>query len=522
MQPVVTAQQMREIDQITIEQYGVPGIVLMEHAALSVVHAIEQHWGSLHNKRVLVFCGHGNNGGDGFAIARLAAHRGAKVTVVFSGDRERMSDETSTNCEADKLHDIPILESADCDLEMAIQAADIIVDALLGTGTSGTLRDETQRLVGLINQRPQSSKLVAVDIPTGLHADTGQILGQAVQADLTVTFGHRKPALCITPGITYCGKVVVADIGIPAQAILQVKPAIFWVGQSALQSLMPQRPVDGHKGVFGHTLIVGGSAGFAGAPMLAASAAIKAGVGLCTAAIPDSYVSAGLAVEPGVMWHGMGLHSEHLGAECEVPLRKLIGQVKSLAIGPGLGQHPETVKLLLRLLEGPLPPLVLDADALNILAAHSSSLASHQPSERQVVLTPHPGELARLMGMSIPEVQQDRIAAARAAAARYKSVVVLKGAHSVVASPDGSAYIIATGNPILAVGGSGDVLTGIIAALMAQGLPALEAAILGSGWHGLAGDVTAENLGQAGASPIDIVRAIPLARLRCLPQEDSA
>ncbi len=521
MQPVVTAQQMHEIDQITIQQYGIPAIVLMEHAALSVAQAVEQHWGHLHNQRMLVFCGHGNNGGDGFAIARLAAHRGAKVSILFSGNLERMSSETSTNFQAAKLHGIPILESADCDLEEAIKAADILVDALLGTGTSGILREETQQLVGLINQRPEPSRLVAVDIPTGLQADNGQILGQAVQADLTVTFGHRKPALCITPGITYCGKVVVADIGIPAQAILQVKPAIFWVGKSALQSLMPLRPVDGHKGIFGHTLIVGGSVGFAGAPILAASAAIKAGVGLCSAAIPDSYVTAGLTVEPGVMWHGMGLHSEHLGSESEVALRKLSEQVKSLAIGPGLGQHPETVKLLLHLLEAQLPALVLDADALNILAAHSS-LVSHQLSERQVVLTPHPGELARLMGIGIPEIQQDRIASARASAAQYQSVVVLKGAHSVIAAPDGSTYIIATGNPILAVGGSGDVLTGIIAALMAQGLPALEAAILGSGWHGLAGDVAAENLGQAGASPIDIIRAIPLARLRCLPQEDSA
>ncbi|MHB1462083.1 MAG: NAD(P)H-hydrate dehydratase [Armatimonadota bacterium] len=521
MQPVVTAQQMHEIDQITIQQYGIPAIVLMEHAALSVIQAMEQHWGSLHNKRTLVFCGHGNNGGDGFAIARLAAHLGARVKVVFSGNLERMSEETNTNFQAARLHEIPILDCVDGELEDAIGRADIIVDALLGTGTSGILREETLHLVNLINQRPQSSKLVAVDIPTGLQADTGQILVQAVRADLTVTFGHRKPALCITPGITYCGTLIVADIGIPAQAILQVKPDLFWVGKSALQSLMPLRPVDGHKGIFGHTLIVGGSAGFAGAPMLAASAAVKAGVGLCTAAIPDSYITAGLAVEPGVMWHGMGLHSEHLGVESEVALRKLSGLVKSLAIGPGLGQHPETVKLLLHLLEGPLPPLVLDADALNILAAHSS-LVSHQLSERQVVLTPHPGELARLMGIGIPEIQQDRIAAARAAAARYQSVVVLKGAHSVVASADGSAYIIATGNPILAVGGSGDVLTGIIAALMAQGLPALEAAILGSGWHGLAGDVVAENLGQAGASPIDILRAIPLARLRCLPQEESA
>lgn len=521
MQPVVTAKQMHEIDRTTIEQFGIPGIVLMEHAALSVIHAIEQHWGVLHRRRMLIFCGHGNNGGDGFAIARLAAHRGAQVSILFAGDPDRMSEETNINYQAAKLQDIPIVDCVDGALEDAISDADILVDALLGTGTTGTLREETLHLVNIINQRPQSSKLVAVDIPTGLHAGTGQILGQAVRADLTVTFGLRKPAVCLTPGITYCGKLIVADIGIPAQAILQVKPGIFWVSQSALQSLIPLRPEDGHKGTFGHTLIVGGSAGFAGAPMLAASAAVKTGVGLCTAAIPDSYVTAGLSVEPGVMWHGMGLHSEHLTSESETPLRQLIGQVKSLAIGPGLGQHPETVKLMLHLLEGPLPPLVLDADALNILAAHSS-LVSHQLAERQVVLTPHPGELARLMGMGIPEIQQDRVAAARAAAARYHSVVVLKGAHSVVASPDGSAYIIATGNPILAVGGSGDVLTGMIAALLAQGLPALEAAILGSGWHGLAGDMVAENLGQAGASPIDILRAIPLARMRCLPQEDSA
>lgn len=521
MQPVVTAQQMREIDRITSEQYGVPGIVLMEHAAETVVQAIEQQWGTLHKRRVLVMCGHGNNGGDGFAIARLADHRGANVSILFTGDPGRMSDETSINYKSAKLHGISLFNKDNTALDDVIGSAQILVDAILGTGTSGILRDDILQLVHRINQRDHSSRLVAVDMPTGVHSDTGQILGQAVKADLTVTFGLLKPALCLTPGISHCGKVVVADIGIPAQAVLQVKPNIFWVGNSALQSLMPSRPVDGHKGIFGHTLIVGGSAGFAGAPMLAASAAVKTGVGLCSAAIPDSYITAGLAVEPGVMWHGMGLHSEHLGAECEIPLRKLIEQVKSIAIGPGLGQHPETVKLLLHLLEGPLPPMVLDADALNILAAHSQSWSGHTATDHQVVLTPHPGEMARLIGIGIPEIQQDRIGAARAAADRYRCVVVLKGANSVVASPDGSAYIIATGNPILATGGSGDVLTGMVAALLAQGLPALEAAILGSGWHGLAGDVLAENLGQAGASPIDIVRAIPLARLRCLPQEES-
>ncbi len=518
MQPIATASEMREIDRISINDYGIPGIVLMEHAAECVTASIEHQWGNVSGKQILICCGHGNNGGDGFAIARLCAHKNARVAVVLLGHPDRMSADTAVNYQACQKLGIKVTPYSTNTFPTDAAQADIIVDALLGTGTKGELQADMLSIVQQINKHAHHTKVVSVDIPTGIHSDTAQILADAVHADLTVTFGLRKPGVSITPGYTYCGELVVADIGLPWQAVKQVNPQLCWSDIATMKQLLPVRPIDGHKGTFGHTLIVGGSAGFAGAPMLAVTAAMKAGTGLCSAAIPSSYVSAGLSVEPGAMWYGMNGDPEHLDAEAAAQITHLVAQAKAVAIGPGLGQHADTIALLKCLLSQTLPPVVLDADALNIIASNPD--IDKLPS--QAVMTPHPGELSRLLRTSISDVQNNRLSAAQTAAAKFGCTVLLKGARSIVASPEQRTTIISTGNPVLAVGGSGDILSGIIASLMAQGLSPYHAAICGATWHGLAGDITAENFGQTGSSPTNIVQAIPQARMRCLSVEASS
>ncbi|MCS7309466.1 MAG: NAD(P)H-hydrate dehydratase [Armatimonadetes bacterium] len=524
MLPVlVTAKEMREMDRRTVEEFGIPGLLLMENAGLQVVHHAERRFGSWEGKRVLVLCGSGNNGGDGMVVARHAARRGARVQVVLVAEPERVKGDALTNLRIVQKLGLPlhVLRSVD-ELSMLWERGwHLVVDALLGVGITGEVRGLVGEVIRFLQQH-QEVPVVAVDIPSGIDADTGAVCGCAVRASLTVTFGAMKVGLAVYPGAEYAGEVVVADIGIPEQVVAQAEVPRRLVTSEQVRAMLPRRPPDAHKGRFGHVLVVGGSVGLAGAPMMAAEAALRVGAGLCSVAVPRSiYAVAASALREAMVHPLPGAPEGCLSEESIEALEPLLQRANVLAVGPGWSTHSPAREALRRLLEATQVPCVLDADALNCLALEPGVLPEERPP---LVLTPHPGEMARLMGMDTGSVQADRLGVAQQAAQRFEAVVVLKGARTVVATPDGRLWVNPTGNPGMATGGSGDVLTGVIAGLLAQeGVNLEDAAVAGVYLHGLAGDLAAREVGMAGMIAGDILRYLPQAMERCraLPADES-
>ena len=504
---LATAAEMRELDRRTIEEYGIPGIVLMENAGRAVVSAIAHEWGPVEGKRYVIFCGKGNNGGDGLVIARRLHNMGAKVSVrLFSGD---MKGDAGINLNAARNMGIEIAPvSRDLSEENTLAAhADVVIDAIFGTGLSSEVGEPHAGVMKMINSTAR--KVVAVDVPSGINSDDGKVMGVAVHADMTVTFGLPKRGLYLYPGAQAAGTIKTAEIGIPRAAIGNSAIGANLLTAAHVRGLLPKREPDSHKGTYGHLLIIAGSVGKTGAAVLAARAALRSGAGLVTLAVPESLND---------------IFEEKLTEEMTVPLPEtderslsyaaldgileLLEGKTAVAIGPGISRNAHTGRLVRELLPKLNIPAVLDADALNILSEDETPLDSMTVP---VILTPHPGEAGRLLGVPAVEVQMERPSSAAALAKAHNCTVVLKGARTLVASPDGSFYVNPTGNPGMATAGTGDVLTGVISSFLAQGLKAHDAALIGVYAHGYAGDRAMDVKGYAGLIAGDIIEALPSA-----------
>ena len=508
---VVTAAQMRQIDKNTIEGIGIPGIVLMETAGSAIVRSIEQHYPTA--QRIGVFVGKGNNGGDGLVIARQLAHAGREVSIFLVSVPETFIGEARTNLNIAKNLGLQI-EKILTDIEsIRTLRCELLVDTIFGTGLRGPVRESIANVINAINDLP--IPVLAVDLPSGLDADTGNPLGTCVQADRTVTIGLPKRGLLIHPGAELAGKLEVVDIGFPQQIIDAQDIKVNWTTAKDAAKWIPPRPPASYKGSFGRVLVVAGSTGMTGAAALASEAALRAGAGLVTLAIPKS-LNPILEVKLSEVMT-LPLPETEAGSLTESAAETIIEfaeKTKSVfAIGPGLSQHPETVALVHQLVKENVNQelglrMVIDADGLNALA-HAAELISLLGKD--AVLTPHPGEMARLTNSTIPTLETDRIRTAEEFANQYGVTLVLKGAPTVTAEPSGSIWINSTGNPGMATAGMGDVLTGIIAGLMAQNLSSETAAVLGVYLHGLAGDIAAEKLGWHGLIAGDVLKAVPEA-----------
>jgi ADP-dependent NAD(P)H-hydrate dehydratase / NAD(P)H-hydrate epimerase len=558
---ILTAEAMRGVDRLAIEQLGLPGLVLMENAALGVVEAIAKQYPRAES--AAVFCGPGNNGGDGLAVARQLATRGYAVEVFLATGGRRLEGDAATQLAVCRrlgltLHELGSGESSGgagsggtgasggggetggsggrgessepggsgtgLDLAAALAAArehHLVIDALFGTGLGRPLTGLFARLVEALNELPLPR--VAVDIPSGLAGSSAEPPGPHLVADLTVTFAAPKVAHVFPPAADAVGELVVTDLGFPPRLLEEAEGDLHLLVGEELAGLLPARARASHKGDFGHLLLVAGSLGKAGAAVLAARAAVRAGAGLVTAAVPEpilpivhlgSVESMGIPLPAG----GAGALA---AAAAEQALAAAAGK-SAVALGPGLGQEEETQAAIRRLVGAVELPLVLDADGLNAFAGRAGELARRTAP---TVLTPHPGELARLLGVETGEIQADRPQAARRAAALTGAIVVLKGSLTLIAAPaGGGVHVNPTGNPGMASGGTGDVLTGLLGGLLAQGLPALDASRLAVYLHGRAGDLALARLGGPSLAAGDLVTELPaaFAELRAAGADDVA
>jgi NAD(P)H-hydrate epimerase len=499
---------MRQVDRAAIDGFGIPSLVLMENAALGVVDAIAQEFASADS--VTIFCGPGNNGGDGLAVGRHLAIRGYSVSIfLVSGGHELRGDAAvqlgiCRGMELD-LRDVEPEESIASLLDVAA-TGDLIVDSLFGTGLGRPLSGQFAELVTGLNEVPVPR--LAVDLPSGLSGSRADVPGPAVEADVTVTFGAPKVPHVFPPAAALVGRVMVADLGIPPELLERAEGDLHLLAEEELEPLLPVRPVESHKGDYGHVLVIGGSEGKSGAAVLAARGALRSGAGLVTVAAPAPLLPTIEAASVESMAVALPVSGPGLDQNAvAVALAEAKGK-SFLAVGPGLGLVGETAAVVRELVRQVRLPMVLDADGLNAFAGRLGELAER---EAESILTPHPGELARLLGTSTEEVLEDRLASVRRACAESGAVVVLKGHLSLIADPLGGVYVNPTGNPGMATAGSGDVLTGMIAGFGSQGHGPMGAARLGVFVHGLAGDLAANSVGETGLTAGDIVRHVPEA-----------
>lgn len=501
---VLTPAQMREADRRTIEDHGVPSLRLMERAGEQVVAAIEAHIAARPGAAT-VLCGRGNNGGDGWVVARLLRERDWDVFGILFGTAGDVAGDARTNLERARQAGIPVVEVTGEDdwrrCRPRLDAGGLVVDAILGTGQTRPLSGLLATVVDDVNA--MAGTVVAIDLPSGITSDLSRRAAPCLRPALTVTFGAPKLALALRP--EPAGQVVVADIGIPAEVIAKLDaPRIGVLAAGDMRSSLPIRPPDSHKGDFGRVAIVAGSRGKTGAACLAGLGALRAGAGLVTVATPASCLDV-VAREPEYMT--LGLPDENGVATGNGLDALLAGPWDVTAAGPGLGTGRGCRAIVQALLDRPARgPLVLDADALTVCSEQPASLRGRP--DAPVVITPHPGEMARLAATGVADVQRDRVGVAHRFAADHGVHVVLKGARTVIAAPDGTVGINTTGNPGMAKGGSGDVLTGVVAAWLAQVRDVGAAVALAVHLHGLAGDLAVRETGETGLLARDIARRL--------------
>ncbi|MCK4508619.1 MAG: NAD(P)H-hydrate dehydratase [Desulfuromonadales bacterium] len=509
---VLTAAQMQEIDRRTIDEIGIPGVVLMENAGRGVAEEIVQRFSATDSPCALIMAGKGNNGGDGYVIARYLLNQGWDVKTLILAERDAIKGDAAVNLFAlEKCGgQVDFILNAEA-LQSSLAAAGgltVLVDAIFGTGLIKPAQGLYLQAIEWLNQ--QTFPVVAVDIPSGVDASTGRVPGVAVNASLTVTFAFAKVGLVSYPGAGLVGELVTVDIGIPEQISGQAAADCLFIDAEEASRLLPVRNQAGHKGTFGHLLVVAGSTGKCGAAVMAAESGLRGGAGLVTLACPQSVQPTIASRLAEVMTAPMlDVNGETSLLALDALLTLTEGK-QALAIGPGLGLAEETSELMRRLVQDSALPMIIDADGLNAFCGHTHLLNSQ--AGRQAILTPHPGEMARLTGLSVAEIQADRFTVARDFAVRHRVVLVLKGARTLIASPDGKIHVNSTGHAGLASGGMGDVLTGLIGSFLAQGLTALDAATLGVYLHGLAADRLLASFGDAGLLATDVIYEIPAAR----------
>lgn len=494
---------MRQIDRIAIEERGIPGLTLMERAGQAVANLIISR---VFPRKVAVVTGKGNNAGDGFVAARLLSRAGFGVTLLMLADETEISGDALTNFRALP----PEMPRVSCkelsQIPPWLYKVDCIVDAVLGTGIKGEIKGLYADVIRAINR--SAARVVAVDIPSGLPGDAVYFDSLCVKADYTVTMGLPKLGMVQHPAAAFCGEVIVASIGFP-EDLLQAPTSsrCNLLTSETVAPYLPFRPPDGHKGTFGTVLIVAGSPGMTGAASMTALAAARSGAGLVFVAMPEKLapILEAKLTEPITM----PLVTEEQGIP-DLNMHEKIMQksegAKAVALGPGMGKAPQTRKLIRKLYADITAPLVLDADGLNAFENNCTGLKNRKAP---TVLTPHPGELARLLNKKASEIRENRISVARDFATQYNVILALKGASTVVANPDGEIFINSSGNTALSKGGSGDVLTGLIAGFLAQGLHCMKAAGLGVFIHGMAGEIAGERKTVRAALPTDVIDAIP-------------
>ena len=506
-----SAAEIMAVDRQAIDHLEIPGVVLMENAGRACSDLFANKFSKYFPGPVLILAGRGNNGGDGYVMARILAERGWRVTTLVLGEEELISGDAKVMLNIIRQMELSVSFVPDVStLEKHFTAAapDLIIDAIFGTGLNSDVRGLQAEAINLINK--STAAVFAVDIPSGVDGSTGRVCGLAVKADLTVTFDHAKIGHGSQPGALYAGELTVVDIGIPLTGRPEFSSKVHLLDESEAQFLLPDRSSVGHKGQFGHLLVVAGSPGKTGAAALAGNAAVRSGCGLVTVATPATVhdiievklteaMSCPLADQEGL-----------LSLKAQESIEQLLSERQALAIGPGLGQSPELIKLIKSLIISATVPMVIDADGLNLLAGQLECLQERR--QQPIVLTPHPGEMARLTGLSVKEVEADRFEVAQNFASKYGVVLLLKGARTLIAAPDGRVNINSTGNDGLASGGSGDVLTGLIGGLLAQGLDGFSAATLGAWLHGQAAELVADLQGTAGMAASDLLSRLPIAR----------
>jgi ADP-dependent NAD(P)H-hydrate dehydratase / NAD(P)H-hydrate epimerase len=501
---VLNTQQMREADRQTIDEIGLPSIVLMENAGRQAVAAMEAAFEDLGTSKVGVICGRGNNGGDGFVVARTLAQRGIEALVFLLGSVSEIRGDARTNLEILGRLGLTVVEISNAqewELHFSeISDCELIVDAIVGTGFHGSLTGMLETVVADLNGL--GVPIVAIDLPTGVSADTHELSGEAIEASMTVTLAAPKVPLILPPADAYGGDLVIADIGIPTSVIDELDgPWLELLTRERMREIVPARAADSHKGDFGRVLVVAGSVGRTGAAHLAALGALRSGAGLVTIATPRSCLPTIAAMMPEYMTEPL---EETAAGTIDFGAADRVLDMKAdvIALGPGLGQDPSTAAFVQAVVERSGVPLVLDADALNAYAGDPDRLIGRDGVD--VIVTPHPGEMARLLGVSIEQVQSDRLEHAREFAASHKVHVVLKGHRTIVAGPEGRSFVNLTGNAGMATGGTGDLLTGMIAAWFAQILDAEAACKLAVYLHGTAGDLADADEGEVALLPTDI------------------
>ena len=505
---ILNAAQMREADRYTIEEIGIPSLVLMENAGRQIVSAIEAAYEASLDGRVAVLCGRGNNGGDGFVVARTLLQRGIDTIVFVIGSVSDIRGDARTNLDVLGRLGVTVVEIADeqsWELHFSeISQCTLIVDAIFGTGLRSPLAGMLETVVADVNA--SDIPIVSIDLPSGASADTPQLIGDCIDASMTVTLAAPKLPLVLPPGEAFAGDVVIADIGIPYEVIDALEgPRLDLLTPEQVAESIEPRTADSHKGDFGRVTVIAGSRGKTGAAHLAAMGALRSGAGLVTVATPASLLPIVAASAPELMTEPLTETADGVIAAAAVD-RVLQMRHDVIACGPGLGRSPAVADFVRGLLERTTAPLVLDADALTVLADDPARLMGRE--DRDVIITPHPGEMARLAGVSIEDVQSNRIELATTFATTHRVYVVLKGHRTVIATPDGRAFINPTGNPGMATAGTGDVLTGVIAAWLAQLLDADAACRLGVFVHGLAGDLAEAAEGQVSMTATDLLRQL--------------
>lgn len=500
---ILNNQQTRILENETAKS-GIPHFSLMEFAGNAVARLIKKRFGA-EEKRITVVCGCGNNGGDGFVVARKLFDAGAEVNVLLAAG-EPTTHDAKIMFERIKERNIRIIDFGDNAFEAALYEADVIVDAIFGIGFHGNARAPLSNVFELINR--SRAVVVAVDVPSGVDSDNGQVSGECVKADHTVTFTTLKPAHVIFPAVDYCGEITTASIGVPEDIIQSLDTNIRAVDGEYVKSLIPNRKRNTNKGDFGKLLSVCGSVGMCGSAVMAAKAAVCSGAGLVRMALPKSLypVASSQIVEPVMSV----MDENELGtfsASCKNKLLKSISASDACLIGCGLGMNDDVVELVSAVIETSEKPLVIDADGINAIAKNVDVL---RKAKAPIIMTPHPGEMGRLLDKTAEEVQMQRMGVASSFAVTYGVYLVLKGANTIIADPDGKIYVNMTGNPGMSKAGSGDVLAGLIASLLVQGLSPLDAAVSGVYVHGAAGDEAAKDFSQHCMTPLNIIEKFPV------------